>query len=54
MDTKILEEFIQEINQVVEYNKNNPGVPTLLPNQIGVINQIIKMAEQKVLANKNK
>ena len=52
MDTKILEEFIEEINQVVEYNKNNPGVPTLLPSQIFVINEIIKMAEKKVSDNK--
>ena len=47
-NTNILEEFIQEINQVVEYNKSNPGVPTLLPNQIFVINEIIKMAETKI------
>lgn len=54
METKILEEFIEELKKIVPENKASYGVPNLMPSQIFVINEIIKMAEQKVLTNKNK
>jgi hypothetical protein len=52
MDTAILEEFIVELKQIEEKNKKSPYVPNLLESQIFVINEIIKMAEQKVIDNK--
>ena len=52
MDTKILEEFIVDLKQIEEKNKKSPYVPNLLESQIFVINEIIKMAEQKVIDNK--
>ena len=53
MDTKILEEFIEELKQIEGDNKKSFN-PNLLPSQIFVINEIIKVAKQKVLTNKNK
>ena len=52
MDTAILEEFIEELKQIEEKNKKSPYVPNLSESQIFVINEIIKMAEQKVIDNK--
>jgi hypothetical protein len=52
MDTAILEEFIVELKQIEEKNKKSPYVPNLLESQIFVINEIIKLAEQKVSENK--
>ena len=54
MDTTILEEFIVELKKIEPENKANAFVPTLLKSQVFVINEIIKMAEQKVLTNKKK
>ena len=58
MDTRILEEFIEEMKQIEQKNKKSISVPDLMPTQIFVINEIIKLAEQKVsenkLTNKNK
>ena len=51
METTILEEFIEELKQVEEKNKKSFN-PNLLQSQIFVINEIIKMAEQKVIDNK--
>ena len=47
MDTAILEEFIEELKQIEEKNKKSVSVPNLLPSQIFVINEIIKLAEEK-------
>jgi hypothetical protein len=52
MDTKILEEFIEELKQIDEKNKKSTSVPRLLDSQIFVINEIIKLAEKKVSDNK--
>ena len=52
MDTTILEEFIEELKQIEEKNKKSVSVPNLLPSQIFVINEIIKLAEEKVSDNK--
>lgn len=52
MDTKILEEFIVDLKQIEEKNKKSPYVPNLSESQIFVINEIIKLAEQKVIDNK--
>lgn len=52
MDTAILEEFIVELKQIEEKNKKSVSVPNLLDSQIFVINEIIKLAEQKVSENK--
>jgi|688.fasta_scaffold1524237_2 hypothetical protein len=52
MDTKILEEFIVDLKQIEEKNKKSPYVPNLSESQIFVINEIIKLAEQKVSENK--
>ena len=52
MDTKILEEFIVDLKQIEEKNKKSVSVPNLLDSQIFVINEIIKLAEQKVIDNK--
>lgn len=52
MDTAILEEFIVELKQIEEKNKKSPYVPNLSESQIFVINEIIKLAEQKVIDNK--
>ena len=52
MDTTLLEEFVEDLKYIEEYNRNNPGVPNLMANQIFVINDIIKMAEQKISENK--
>jgi hypothetical protein len=51
MDTRILEEFIEELKQIEQKNKESIRVPDLLENQIFVINEIIKMAEKKVMDN---
>lgn len=48
MDTTILEEFIEELKQIEEKNKKNPNIPNLSDSQIWVINEIIKLAENKV------
>jgi len=53
METKILEEFIEELKQIVPDN-NASYNPNLTRSQVFVIDEIIKMAEQKVLTNKNK
>jgi hypothetical protein len=53
METKILEEFIEELKQIVPENKASLN-PDLMRSQVFVIDEIIKMAEQKVLTNKNK
>lgn len=53
MDTAILEEFIEELKQIEEKNKKSVSVPNLLPSQIFVINEIIKLAEEKVINNKS-
>lgn len=53
MDTKILEEFIEELKKIEPENKSSFN-PNLSMAQIFVINEIIKMAEKKVLTNKNK
>jgi len=53
MDTKILEEFIEELKRIEPENKASFN-PNLMQSQIFVINEIIKMAEQKVLIAKNK
>lgn len=53
MDTKILEEFIEELKKIEVENKKSFN-PNLMRSQVFVINEIIKMAEQKVLNNKNK
>lgn len=52
MDTTILEEFIEELKQIEEKNKKSVYVPDLLESQIFVINEIIKLAEKKVIDNK--
>ena len=52
MDTTILEEFIEELKQIEGMNKKSISVPNLMQSQIFVINEIIKMAEQKVSDNK--
>lgn len=52
MDTTILEEFIEELKQIEEKNKKNPLIPNLSDSQIWVINEIIKLAENKVSKNK--
>ena len=52
MDTRILEEFIEEMKQIERKNKESIYVPDLLENQIFVINEIIKLAEKKVSDNK--
>jgi hypothetical protein len=52
MDTTILEEFIEELKQIEEKNKKSPYVPNLSDSQIWVINEIIKLAENKVSKNK--
>ncbi len=49
MDTTILEEFIEELKQIEEKNKKSASVPDLLESQIFVINEIIKLAEKKVI-----
>ena len=54
METKILEEFIEDLKKIEPENKASYSVPDLMQSQIFVINEIIKMAEQKVLLNKNK
>jgi hypothetical protein len=52
MDTTILEEFIEELKQIEGMNKKSVSVPNLLDSQIFVINEIIKLAEKKVIDNK--
>ena len=52
MDTTILEEFIEELKQIEGKNKKSVSVPDLLESQIFVINEIIKLAEKKVIENK--
>jgi hypothetical protein len=52
MDTAILEEFIEELKQIEEKNKKSVSVPNLSDSQIFVINEIIKLAEKKVMDNK--
>jgi hypothetical protein len=52
MDTTILEEFIEELKQIEEKNKKSVSVPNLSDSQIWVINEIIKLAENKVSENK--
>jgi hypothetical protein len=57
MDTTILEEFIVELKQIEGNMNNSAFVPSLRKDQVWIINEIIKMAEQKVLTlktNKNK
>jgi hypothetical protein len=54
MDTTILEEFIVELKQIEPNMNNTVFVPSLRKDQIWIINEIIKMAEQKVLTTKNK
>lgn len=54
MDTTILEEFIEELKQIEEKNKKSVSVPNLSQSQIYVINEIIKLAEEKVSQNKLK
>lgn len=51
MDTTILKEFIEELKQIEPDNKKSISVPNLLPSQIFVIDEIIKMAEKKVRDN---
>jgi hypothetical protein len=51
MDTTILEEFVEELKQIEQKNKESVSVPNLLDNQIFVINEIIKLAEQKIINN---
>jgi hypothetical protein len=51
MDTTILKEFIEELKAIEQNNKKSISVPNLLPTQIFVINEIIKMAEKKVTDN---
>jgi hypothetical protein len=53
MDTKILEEFIEELKNIEPENKASYN-PNLMKSQIFVINEIIRMAEEKVLIAKNK
>ena len=52
MDTKILEEYIEELKKIENENKASAGIPNLVPIQIFVINEIIKLAEKKVSDNK--
>ena len=52
MDTAILEEFIEDLKKIEKKNKKSVSVPDLLPSQIFVINEIIKLAEEKVSQNK--
>lgn len=52
MDTTILEEFIEDLKQIEEKNKKSSRVPNLSESQIYVINEIIKLAEQKLIDNK--
>lgn len=54
MDTAILEEFIEELKQIEEKNKKSTRVLNLSESQIYVINEIIKLAEEKVSQNKVK
>jgi hypothetical protein len=51
METIILEEFIEELKQIVPNNKASFN-PNLMSSQVFVIDEIIKMAEQKVRTNK--
>ena len=51
MDTTILEEFIVELKQIEGNMNNSAFVPSLRKDQVWIINEIIKMAEQKVLTN---
>jgi hypothetical protein len=53
METKILEEFIEELKQIVPDN-NASYNPNLMRSQVFVIDEIIKMAEQKALTYKSK
>jgi hypothetical protein len=53
-DTTILEEFIVELKQIEGNMNNSAFVPSLRKDQVWIINEIIKMAEQKVLTTKNK
>lgn len=48
METRILEEFIEELKLIEPLNKCNLYVPNLLQNQIFIVNEIIKMAQEKV------
>jgi hypothetical protein len=52
MDTTILEEFIVELKQIEGNMNNSAFVPSLRKDQVWIINEIIKMAEQKVLTLK--
>jgi len=52
MDTKLLEEFIEELKNIEPENKASCN-PKLMRSQIFVINEIIAMAEKKVATNKN-
>ena len=52
METKILEEFIEELKQIVPDN-NASYNPNLTRSQVFVIDEIIKMAKQKVLTQQN-
>ena len=51
MDVTILKEFIIELKQIQGNCNNSAFVPSLSKQQIFIINEIIKMAEQKVLNN---
>lgn len=51
MNTTILEVFIEELKQIEEKNKKSISVPDLSESQIFVINEIIKLAEQKIINN---
>jgi hypothetical protein len=53
METKLLEEFIEELKKIEPENKASYN-PNLMQSQIFVINEIIRMAEEKVLIVKNK
>lgn len=51
MDVTILKEFIIELKQIESNCNNSTFVPSLSKQQIFIINEIIKMAEQKVINN---
>jgi hypothetical protein len=54
METRILEDFIEELKLIEPLNKCNLYVPNLLQSQIFIVNEIIKMAEDKVNIEKLK
>jgi hypothetical protein len=52
MDIEILEDFIKELRQIEPNMSSTIFTPSLKKDQVWIINEIIKMAEDKVLINK--